>query len=143
MDRQNGKYFTIFYGVFRATDRALAYCNAGHPPGLLFTGPTQDAATLRQLEPTDTMVGVLPPGVPFETQTAAVDRYARLLVYSDGVFEIDKPAGGMWQHPEFVDFLARRAVADDLMDQLYAHVKELRGGAILNDDFSICDVRWH
>jgi sigma-B regulation protein RsbU (phosphoserine phosphatase) len=142
MDRQNGKYFTIFYGVHRTADRALAYCNAGHPPGLLFTGPTQGTAALRQLEPTDTMVGVLPPGVPFETQTTTVDQYARLLVYSDGVFETDKPAGGMWQHPEFVDFLAPRAAADDLMDQLYAHVKDLRGGDILNDDFSICDVRW-
>ena len=32
MDRQDGKYFTIWYGVYRPAERALAYCNAWRPP---------------------------------------------------------------------------------------------------------------
>jgi sigma-B regulation protein RsbU (phosphoserine phosphatase) len=136
MDKQNGKYFTIFYGVFRKADRTLTYCNAAHPPGLLFAG-----SELQQLESTDPMVGMLPPGTPFESKTVTVAANARLFVYSDGAFEIDKPGGGMWKHSEFVEFLAPRAGAGDVLDQLYAHVKEIRGGDVLNDDCSILDVR--
>jgi sigma-B regulation protein RsbU (phosphoserine phosphatase) len=141
MDRQNGKYFTIFYGVFDKVARSLAFCNAAHPAGLLFTGPSREAAALWQLESSDPMVGMLPPGTPFETQTAAVADYARLLVYSDGVFEIERPDGRMWEHKEFVEFLAPQAGADDVMDRLHAHVRAMRGGSTLNDDFSILDVR--
>jgi sigma-B regulation protein RsbU (phosphoserine phosphatase) len=141
MDRQNGKYFTMIYAVYDHAARSLAYCNAGHPAALLFTGPSRDAAALHQLASTDPMVGLLPPGVPFETQTVAVGEYARLLLYSDGVFEIERPGGGMWEHKQFVEFVTAAAGADDLMERLYAHVRAMRGADTLNDDFSILDVR--
>ena len=44
MEKQNGKYFTIWYGVYRRGDRTLAYCNAAHPAPLLWSGPSADAA---------------------------------------------------------------------------------------------------
>jgi len=142
MERQNGKYFTMIYGVYDKPARSLACCNAGHPAALLFSGPSKESATLRQIESTDPMVGMLPPGVPFETQTVAIDQYARLLLYSDGVFEIERPGHGMWEFKEFVEFLSGIAGADDLTDRLHTHVRALRGGDTLNDDFSILDVRW-
>src|SRR5205823_6295856 len=134
MDRQNGKYFTMVYGVYDKAARTLAYCNAGHPAALLFTGPSRDAAALHRLESTDPMVGMLPPGVPFETRAVAVERYARLLLYSDGVFEIERPGAGMWKYEEFVAFITEASGGDDLMDRLYAHVRSLHGGDTLNDD---------
>jgi sigma-B regulation protein RsbU (phosphoserine phosphatase) len=142
MDRQNGKYFTIFYGVYDRPSRSLAYCNAAHPAALLFTGPSRESAALKQLDSTDPMVGMLPPGVPFETRKVAVGAYARLLVYSDGVFEIERPDGSMWQYAEFVDYLTPLAGQDDLMERLYGQVRQLRGADTLADDFSLLDVRW-
>lgn len=142
MERQNGKYFTMIYGVYDKPKRSLACCNAGHPAALLFTGPSKESAKLRQIESTDPMVGMLPPGVPFETQTVPVDKYARLLFYSDGVFEIERPGRGMWEYKEFVEFITGIAGADDLPNLLHAHVRTLRGGDILNDDFSILDMRF-
>jgi phosphoserine phosphatase RsbU/P len=155
MERQNGKYFTIFYGVYRRGERALAYCNAAHPPALLFTGPSAPAATLQPLDSTDPVVGMLPPGVPFETRVVPVGEYARLLLYSDGVYEIERPAGGMWKHQEFVEYMrailrgpevgaptpTSGAGEDDLGERLYGHVRQLRGGPTLADDFSLVDVR--
>src|SRR5262249_16128344 len=102
MERQNGKYFTIFYGVYDPKRRALAYCNAAHPPGLLFSSPTPEG--LRQLASTDPLVGMLPPGTPFETRTVPVEG-GRLLVYSDGAYEIEDPSGAMWTLEEFVQFV--------------------------------------
>ena len=52
MDRQDGKYFTIWYGVYDPAAGTLAYCNAGHPPALLFSG-----GELHQLEADAPAVG--------------------------------------------------------------------------------------
>jgi sigma-B regulation protein RsbU (phosphoserine phosphatase) len=140
MDRHNGKYFTIVYGVYDKTARSLAYCNGGHPAALLFEGLPAKAPT--RLESTDPMVGMLPPGMPFETRTVSVDKNARLLLYSDGVFEIERPGGGMWKFDEFVSFVMANAGVKDLAGCLYSHVRAMRGTDVLNDDFSMLDVRW-
>src|SRR5262245_38065909 len=78
MDRQDGKYFTMFYGVYDKKARSLAYCNAAHPAALLFDGTTPPA--LPQLASTDPVIGMLPPGMPFTTRTVPVGAGARMLV---------------------------------------------------------------
>jgi phosphoserine phosphatase RsbU/P len=37
MDRHDGNYFTIWYGVYQPSTGTLRYAGAGHPPALLFT----------------------------------------------------------------------------------------------------------
>jgi sigma-B regulation protein RsbU (phosphoserine phosphatase) len=138
MDRQNGKYFTIFYGVLDRAAGSIAYCNAAHPAGLLFDAN----GAMTQLDTTDPLVGMLPPGTPFESKTVPADASARLLVYSDGVFEIERPDDSMWTHREFLDFVVPLAAEPHLMDRLTDHVRAMRGADTLNDDFSILDVRW-
>jgi sigma-B regulation protein RsbU (phosphoserine phosphatase) len=142
MDRQDNKYFTIFYGVFHKSARSLAYCNAGHPDALLFTGPDAGRATLHQLASTDPIIGMLPPGMPFETRRQTLGEHARLVICSDGVFEIERPDGVMWQFPEFVAFVAGLLPGDaSVIEPLLAMVHQLRGGELLADDFSLLEVR--
>jgi sigma-B regulation protein RsbU (phosphoserine phosphatase) len=141
MEKQNGKYFTIWYGVFRKRDRALLYGNAGHPPALLYPGP--DGARMHQLEALDPMIGMLPPDVPFESRTVELGPHARLLIYSDGVFEIAKPDGSMWALSEFLTFMADFPLdGDPVPERLYRHVRELGRSDTLADDFSLIDVRF-
>ena len=63
MDRQDGKYFTIWYGVYNRPRRTLAYCNAGHPPALLLSD-----GTFHQLEADAPAVGMMPE-MPYESRT--------------------------------------------------------------------------
>jgi len=143
MDRQNDKYFTIWYGVYRSGDRSLVYSNGGHPPPLLWTGSTPAEAALTQLNPTDPFIGMCPPGMDFETQSVKLDPYAMLLVYSDGAFEIENPAGVMWKHQEFVDFVSHLPRNGDLLsDSLLRSVRQRRGSDLLSDDFSVLEVRF-
>src|SRR5262249_45268680 len=137
MDRQDGKYFTIWYGVYRPTGRHLAYCNAGHPPALLHT-----AGGLRELEVDGPAVGMVPE-LPYGTHTTAVGEAARLLVYSDGVFEIEKPDGQMWQYGEFVERISDQIGTDgDLIERHLRFVRQLHAGDVLGDDFSMVEVRF-
>ncbi|MCI0702564.1 MAG: SpoIIE family protein phosphatase [Planctomycetia bacterium] len=137
MDRQDGKYFTIWYGVYKPAARALAYCNAGHPPALLYSD-----GTLQQLEADGPAVGMIPE-LPYETRTTHIAEGARLLVYSDGVFEIERGDGSMWQ---FADFLARigpeLTAGGDLLDRHLNFVRQMHVGDVLGDDFSMLDVRF-
>src|SRR5262249_19037002 len=117
MDRQDGKYFTIWYGVYRPADRSLLYCNAGHPAALLSGGEA-----LGLLGADGLAVGMVPE-MPYETRTVPVAAAGRLLVYSDGVYEIEKPVGQMREHHEFVEHIGPKIGAEpDLIDRHLAFV---------------------
>ncbi|MFY8150125.1 MAG: PP2C family protein-serine/threonine phosphatase [Prochlorococcaceae cyanobacterium] len=44
MERQNAQYFTMWCGVYHAPSRQLIYASGGHPPALLLTPGTEEAA---------------------------------------------------------------------------------------------------
>ncbi|MBA4066457.1 MAG: response regulator [Isosphaera sp.] len=136
MDRQDGKYFTIWYGVYRPKDRSLAYCNAGHPPALLHT-----AGDLHQLDADGPAVGMAP-DLPFDTRTVKVGAGDRLLVYSDGVFEVERADGKMWQYPEFVAHIRPElARGGDLIERHLKFCRDLANAEVLGDDFSMVLVQ--
>src|SRR5262249_44992679 len=84
MEKQDNKYFTMWYGVYRKSDRTLAHCNAGHPDALLFTGADAATATLHQLASSGPVIGMLPSELlTFATQRISLGAHARLVFYSD------------------------------------------------------------
>jgi sigma-B regulation protein RsbU (phosphoserine phosphatase) len=140
MEKQNNKYFTIWYGVCSRVNRSLVYGNAGHPAPLLFSGPASDPP--QQLKAMDPVIGMCPPGMEFEKKAVGLDRPARLLVYSDGVFEVEDAAGNMWAHQDFVRFISGLPRdGGPLTEPLLAHVRERCGSQVLADDFSMLDIQ--
>ncbi len=141
MEKQNGKYFTIWYGVFEPATRKLAYSNAGHPPALLYTGETAEAASVKELEADGLAIGMVE-GMPYDTIEVQLGPYSRLLIYSDGAYEIQKTDGEMWKHSEFVEFVSGLPTAPGpVADRLLAHVQELGSSQVLDDDFSFVEAR--
>lgn len=137
MDRQDGKYFTIWYGVYRPATRQLAYCNAGHPPALLHS-----SGAIEQLEADGPAVGMVPE-LPYDTRTTAIGEGARLLIYSDGVFEVEKPDGQMWQYTDFVEKISPELAAEgDLIERHLEFCREISQVEVLGDDFSMVEVRF-
>ena len=137
MDRQDGKYFTIFYAVFEKSTRVLKFCNAAHPAALLYTD-----AGIRQFESMNPWIGMMPPGYSFDGGEIELIPGARMLVFSDGAFEIEKADESMWTWEEFLEYLVPQSANPTLMDDLYARLKDLRGVDVLTDDLSILDVRF-
>lgn len=137
MDRQDEKYFTIWYGVFRPSDRQLAYCNAGHPPAML-----QADGTTHELDADGPAVGMAP-GMTYDTRTLPVPAGATLLVFSDGVFEVEKADGSMWAWSDFADHIKLEiARGGDISDRLHLFIRELGNSEVLADDFSIVRVQF-
>ena len=119
MDRQAGKYFTIFYGVYQPSTRTLRYARAGHPPAIVMTDADSEPVLLAS--------GSFPIGVladtTYDTYDHAVRPDSTVLIYSDGAFELVLPGGERWSLEEFIDLCARTArtplwTLDDLVAEL-------------------------
>jgi sigma-B regulation protein RsbU (phosphoserine phosphatase) len=78
--------------------------------------------------------------MPYEASCVSLDAGARLLVYSDGVFEIEKSDGSNWAFDEFVRFVVGAQGQSQCADQLLAEVRQLHGSDTLADDFSMLEV---
>ena len=138
MEQYGDKNFTIWYGVYQHSTGMLRWSGGGHPDGILLP-PTGPAKRLPSEGP---LMGMIP-WPEWETSETPVEPGSRLYVVTDGVHEIHKAAGGDWTFDELVAFLSQRAEENGaLMDRLHAHVRQLRGSDLLDDDFSIIEGRF-
>lgn len=140
MDDHGDLYFTIWYGVYHPRSGRLRYASAGHPPAILVSGSSTepgDAVPLRSQGPP---VGLLPTA-RYRSEECLLIGPARLFVFSDGVYEISRPDGGMLESAVFNDRLARPAPAgtSQLMELLH-FAREVHGSDVLEDDFSIIRI---
>jgi sigma-B regulation protein RsbU (phosphoserine phosphatase) len=144
MDQQNGLFFTIWYGVYHKPTRRIDYSGGGHPPVLLAGGPSAEAAALQVLESSGPMIGAVP-DLEYQTASVALEAFAKLYLYSDGVYEIERTDKTMWPFDEFVAFMRQgpHAAADgSKMDSLIAHGRALQGRDEFVDDFSIVELQF-
>ena len=144
MDQQNGLFFTIWYGVYHKPTRRIDYSGGGHPPALLFTGPSADQAALEVLESSGPMIGAVP-DLEFQTASTSLDAFAKLYLYSDGVYEIERTDKTMWPFNDFVEFMKQGphdAADDSKMDRLIAHDREIQGRDEFVDDCSIVELQF-
>jgi hypothetical protein len=134
MDRHNGLYFTMWYGVYAPATRRLDHAAAGHHPAYLTAGvaPPQPLGTrnlpvgagLSAMVPTVAAI-TLPPG-------------ARLHLFSDGAFETLTPSGRQNALPDFLPVLSAPAVPGLAEpDRLLRAAQLLAAGAPFDDDVSI------
>jgi sigma-B regulation protein RsbU (phosphoserine phosphatase) len=144
MDQQNGLFFTIWYGVYNKPGRRIDYAGGGHPPVLLMNGPTADQAALETLESYGPMIGAVP-DLTFRGGSTSLDAFAKLYLYSDGAYEIERTDKTMWPFDQFVDFMKQgphEAADGAMMDRLIAHDRMLQGRDEFVDDFSIVELQF-
>jgi len=135
MDQQNNLYFTMWYGVFKKSDRTLTYSSGGHPPALLMNGDE-----VAQLRTPGMIVGGMP-DMEYTSDSIIVRPGARFFLYSDGVYELKKVSDGkMWDFDGFVDFMkSTTGPLGNPIDMLLGYTKELQGRDDYDDDFSMVE----
>jgi len=134
MEAHGGKYFTIWYGVFRPSTRELRWASGGHPPAVLFA---PGSLVPQRLEGTGPMPGFVA-GFDYQTSVTVVPVAARILLYSDGLYEIRKPDGSAHDHDEMIAALA--AGGPDLLDEAIARAERLCAGRGFDDDVSAVEL---
>jgi sigma-B regulation protein RsbU (phosphoserine phosphatase) len=142
MSQQGDKYFTAWYGVLDTQQRRLDYSGGGHPPALLIEkGNGTAPAKVELLKPGGPMVGAFD-DITFANESIAVPGNSKVLLYSDGVFEITRTDGTMWPFETFVEYMSTTSTHDTSdMDRLITHIRELSGKDGFDDDFSIIELK--
>jgi sigma-B regulation protein RsbU (phosphoserine phosphatase) len=139
MERHNGMYFTMWYGVYDADARRLSYSGGGHPPAFLLGG-----GEMQLLESQGPMIGALPE-LDWASVEIEVPADGRLLVFSDGVYELERAdTGEMWAWDEFVEFMrGDPSPGQSRIDRLVDHATTLQGRDEFEDDFSMVEAVFH
>jgi serine phosphatase RsbU (regulator of sigma subunit) len=135
MEKHNDMYFTAWYGVYARSSRTLCYACAGHPPALLIT---PDGATT-QLRARGLIVGAFP-SATYETESIVAPAGSRLYVFSDGVYEIDRPGKPMMSYQELQLLLNHTKPGH--LDLLVAEIRRQQGSDSFVDDFSIIEFHF-
>lgn len=132
MERHGERFFTIWYGIHDAADGVLRYASAGAPPALLLsTGGS------RLLGKPALPIGCIE-GLRVVTQCEPIQAGDRLLVFSDGVYEVDDSVGGQLGLAQFCE---KAATCDD-PDDLLSFVRDRSAAARLPDDFTLMRVQF-
>lgn len=137
MERHNDMFFTIWYGVYRQSTRALRWAGGGHPAALLF-GP--NAPTAARLASDGPLIGAVE-GLTFAAAETPVPPGSRLLIASDGGFEVLTQEGAMWGFDAFA--AAAAAPPGHGISRLDALLERIRAAAVqddFSDDFSVLEL---
>jgi len=128
------KYFTMVYGVLNCRDGELTYSNAGHPQPILL----HLDGTMKLLEKGGTIVG-LGGIIPYEEERISLHRGDKIILYSDGVTELQNPQGnlfGMERFTHLVQKAAKQSIKDAL-ETIHSSLMEFAGHHGPQDDLSL------
>jgi serine phosphatase RsbU (regulator of sigma subunit) len=131
-------YLTLFLGIVDPQDRVLRYVNAGHnPPYVLRRG-----GGIELLDSTGRPLGLLPGGGYAERRIALAEGDT-LLLYTDGVVDLENEAGGSLGTEGLLDLLKRNGDAgeEDFLPRLAAALRNFRGAKEPPDDATLVVLR--
>ena len=135
MEAHNEQYFTCWYGVYSPSNRELRFGSAGHPPALCIEGSAW--TPLRTQGPP---IGCMD-SAQYREDTRLLPPSCRLVVISDGVYELEKQDGTTATMEEFSTWYTNQGPdCDPAAAWEWARKTCVREK--LDDDFSIMELRF-
>lgn len=134
MEMQDGKYFTIWYGILNTGTRELRFAAGGHPPAIAI----KPDGTVHRLEsPPGFMIGAFP-FAKYNDSSVTLEGGSRLFVYSDGCYEVSNPEGILMTIEHFCEILA--GAHSHGLDRIVAEVQGWQARPEFEDDFSLVEL---
>jgi len=136
-EENNHMFFTIWYGIYNKSTRELIYASGGHPPALFIDDTQEGESRILPLKTANVAIGAVP-DITYKKDKHLVGENAELYVFSDGVYEVEKPDGSMWQLSEFVSFMRQAKPTERSQpDKLYNYVQSINIQDNFEDDFTL------
>ena len=136
MERQNNMFFTIWYGVFQRSTGLLSYASGGHPAAIHLR-PAPDGLEVTSLGTPDGMVIGAMADMPFDGGSFQMKSGDKLLVISDGTYEIEDDTGATLTWAQLAD--KARACDGAIPQAVYDWLAGFQKDAPLPDDFSMME----
>src|SRR6266536_1192617 len=135
---ERNQFVTAFYGILDATNRTLAYANAGHNPPLLIAADGSPRFDER---------GGVPLGMFRDTRYyehyLTIAPGELLVLYTDGVTEATNPAGEEYGLTRMIEAVKRdkNLTARELIDSIHQDVVNWTDGAGATDDVTFFIIK--
>lgn len=141
-ESNNGMFFTIWYGVYNKKSRILTYASGGHPPAILLGGDMNTDPGAQLLRTPNCAIGALP-NITYGKDECIINHMDRLYLYSDGVYEIERPDGSFCNLDDFIKHI--KGIEDeenDILLVIYNNAVKVNRSDIFTDDYTILEVRF-
>ncbi|MGN6765471.1 MAG: PP2C family protein-serine/threonine phosphatase [Rhizobiaceae bacterium] len=139
MEKQNDMFFTIWYGVYQRTTATLVYASGGHPPAIhLRAGADRRTTSTHLMTRGGMAIGALP-DTSYQSERIVIEPGDRLLLISDGTFEVSGPNGDMLGIDDLTKFVTMQS---DYPQAVLDWVRSFNADGPLPDDFSLLRVQF-
>lgn len=136
------KFFTIWYGVYKVSDRQLTYASAGHAPAILRSGIGQNIS-MQKLFTKSFPIGMFSEA-KYEQKTCQIEANSSLYVFSDGVFEIQKTDKEIWGFDAFVEEINENSLQKkNSLETLFERIQAINTKPTFDDDFSLLKLYFY
>ena len=137
ISKQNEMFLTLWYGVYHITSHQLTFAAGGHNPAVMIPHSATQTSIILKFLRTQPIIGMIPE-FTYRDQTITIPEGSRLFVFSDGVYELQKEAGGMFSFNELCQLLERYGPNNHFgMPELVNDLRAVQGRDAFNDDFSM------
>jgi sigma-B regulation protein RsbU (phosphoserine phosphatase) len=133
MEKHNGKFFTMWYGIYDKRDFSLTYSSGGHPPAVLVDSKNQR----KLLKTSGPSIGLIPVA-SYTSATVRVEQPSKLMLFSDGVYENKKMDGSIMSLEEFLEQL--ESMPWDTSSETLLNLIRTLCPFPFEDDFSLVQV---
>ncbi|MEY3305831.1 MAG: PP2C family protein-serine/threonine phosphatase [Pseudanabaena sp.] len=142
MSQHNGRYFTMWYGVYERSQRKLIYANAGHPQGILISG-TPENPQIQELPSLDMPIGFFP-DVDYASSELSIAPDSKLFICSDGIFEVLQENDKIWGMPKFFAYLVEKfSLSEEIStNSILQKIQSETPNAKFGDDVSLLQIHF-
>jgi sigma-B regulation protein RsbU (phosphoserine phosphatase) len=134
LEKNDEKYFTIWYGVYHRPTRELTYASGGHHAAVVLA----DSSVLWPLQSNGPVIGAWPDS-KYPSARKIIPCSAELYLFSDGVYEIARPDGSWQSWAEFSQLLQQNRLP---VEAIVQKMREKHGVDEFEDDFSLLTIKF-
>lgn len=140
MEQHDGAYFTMWYGLYEASTRTLRYASAGSPPALSFHPDRNGNWERTALATTNVPLGMFPDS-RYDTEVYDVPPDCRMLIFSDGAFEVPLAGGDVGTIDQLAEIALNQLRRNDFSaEAVVEQLRSLAVGGEFEDDCSVVAV---
>ena len=135
---QGEKFITFFIARYHIGTRKLQYINAGHNSPIILQGQE-----LVLLDKGCTILGAFDSIPELEVGELIVEKNALIVAYTDGLTDLQDPAGNYFEEALFHEFAQKNAMLTPhhFNSELVQYINEFRNGRYFTDDITILTCR--
>lgn len=140
MEDHHEMFLTIWYGVYDRENKQLKYSSGGHPPAILMTGSIAEDCHVIELKTPGIVIGAFPDS-QYVNAICQIEKFNRLFIFSDGVFEMIKEDDTVMTFQEFVQLITKIPLRiDSKLTDIVHDLQTIQGKKGFADDFSLLQV---